>query len=126
MSKAEPRKVLAVVSDLFFTVRIGEAAKRAGLAIEFVRDADEVAEKALAQPTLIIFDLSFDAVDPLALIARLKSNEDTRRVSLLGYVSHIDGELKQKAQEAGCNTVLAKSAFSQNLPTIFKRHAGIR
>jgi hypothetical protein len=34
-------------------------------------------------------------------------------------------ELKQQAQEAGCDMVMARSAFSQNLPQIFKRHSGI-
>ena len=29
-----------------------------------------------------------------------------------------------QAQEAGCNMVLARSAFSQNIPQIFKRHSG--
>jgi hypothetical protein len=34
-------------------------------------------------------------------------------------------ELKQSAQEAGCDMVLARSAFSQNLTQIFKRHSGV-
>jgi hypothetical protein len=38
----------------------------------------------------------------------------------------VQGELKQQAQEAGCDMVLARSAFSQNLPVILKRHAGVR
>jgi hypothetical protein len=35
----------------------------------------------------------------------------------------VQGELKQAAQEAGCYMVLARSAFSQNLSQIMKRHA---
>jgi hypothetical protein len=45
-------------------------------------------------------------------------------ISLLGYLSHVQGELKLKAQEAGCDTVLPRSAFSQSLPQILKRYAG--
>jgi hypothetical protein len=37
----------------------------------------------------------------------------------------VQAELKQQAQEAGCDMVLARSAFSQNLPLIFKRHSSI-
>jgi hypothetical protein len=33
----EPKKVLAVLEDLFFTVKINESAKRAGLSITFVK-----------------------------------------------------------------------------------------
>ena len=49
MQKQEPKRVLAVVSDLFFSVKLTEAAKRAGLALEFVKESKEVLEKALEQ-----------------------------------------------------------------------------
>src|SRR5215831_13014872 len=120
----ESKRVLAVVSDLFFSVKLGEAAKRNGLAIDFVKDGSEVLEKAKTKPTVIVFDLNFDAVDPLKLISQLKGNPDTRSISLIGYLSHIQGELKQQAQEAGCDMVMARSALSQNLMQIFKRHSG--
>jgi hypothetical protein len=44
---------------------------------------------------------------------------------LIGYLSHIQGELKIQAQEAGCDMVIARSALSQNMLQIFKRHSGI-
>jgi len=125
MQRQEPKKILAVVSDLFFSVKITDAAKRAGLALEFVKDPKEVMEKAKSKPTLIIFDLNFDIVQPLKLISKLKSAAETRSISLIGYLSHIQGDLKQAAQEAGCDMVMARSAFSQNLSQILKRHAGV-
>ena len=125
MYKQEPKRVLAVVNDLFFSVKISEAAKRNGLALEFVKESTEVLEKAKARPSLIVFDLNFEAVDPLKLIAKLKSSAETKGVSLLGYLSHLQSELKVQAQDAGCDMVLARSAFSQNMLVIFKRHAGI-
>ena len=124
MPEQEPKRVLAVVSDLFFSVKLTEAAKRAGLALEFVKESKELLEKARSRPSLIIFDLNFDGVHPLKLIARLKGNSDTKGISLIGYLSHVQVELKQQAQEAGCDMVLARSAFSQNMPQIFKRHSG--
>jgi CheY-like chemotaxis protein len=124
MQKQESKRVLAVVTDLFFSVKLSEAAKRNGMPLEFVKNGDEVLEKAKSRPTLIVFDLNCDAVEPLKLIAQLKGDPDTRTVSLLGYLSHIQGELKQQAQEAGCDMVMARSAFSQNLMQIFKRHSG--
>ncbi|HTP30638.1 MAG TPA: hypothetical protein VMJ75_00600 [Candidatus Acidoferrales bacterium] len=125
MPKQEPKRVLAVVNDLFFSVKISEAAKRNGLALEFVKESGEVLEKAKHRPSLIVFDLNFDAVDPLKLITKLKGSTETKSVSLLGYLSHLQSELKVKAQDAGCDMVLARSAFSQNMLMIFKRHAGI-
>src|SRR5438105_3079934 len=123
-SMQEPKRVLAVVSDLFFSVKLTEAAKRAGLALEFVTDSKEVLEKAKTKPSLIIFDLNFEQANPVKLIETLKESSDTKGISLIGYLSHIQVELKQQAQEAGCDMVLARSAFSQNMPVIFKRHSG--
>ena len=125
MQKQEPKQVLAVLSDLFFSVKLMDAAKRAGMAVEFVKDPRDVLEKAHRRPALIIFDLNFEPADPLSLIVQLKGQPQTKGISLIGYLSHVQGELKIKAQEAGCDMVLAHSAFSQNLPQIFKRHAGM-
>jgi hypothetical protein len=102
MQTHAPKRVLAVVSDLFFSVKLTEAAKRCGLALEFVKDPEEVLENA-----------------------KLKGNAVTKGVSLLGYLSHIQVELKQSAQDAGCDMVMARSAFSLNLTQIFKRHSGV-
>jgi ligand-binding sensor protein len=55
----------------------------------------------------------------------LKGKPETKSISLIGYLSHIQAELKQQAQAAGCDMVMARSAFSQNMPQIFKRHSGI-
>lgn len=123
MPTQENKSILAVLEDLFFTVKINEAAKRAGLPIQFLKSETDVLEKAKAAPALIIIDLNCASIDPLGLIAKLKANIETKGINVLGYVSHVQGELKQKAQETGCDMVMARSAFSQNLPQILKRYA---
>ena len=124
MQKREPKRILALVADLLFTVKIADAAKRAGIQVEFVKGEKELLEKAASKPALIILDLNCGGIQPLRLIGKLRDNPDLSRISLLAYVSHVDGELKQKAHELGCHMVMARSAFSQNLPMILKRHAG--
>jgi PleD family two-component response regulator len=120
------KKILAVVEDLMFTVKISDAAKRAGLDVEFVKSERDVIEKATQEkPLLIILDLNFAAVEPLKLISKVKSDGEMKQISVIGYLSHVQGELKQQAQEAGANIVMARSAFSQNLQQILKRHSGV-
>ncbi len=118
------KTILAVVSDLFFYAKISDAAKRAGLAVEFIKEPADLMAKAKAHPTLIIFDLNFESIDPLKLITKLKHSAELKHISVIGFVSHVQGELKQKAHETGCDMVLARSAFSQNLQQILKRHSG--
>jgi PleD family two-component response regulator len=126
MHKQGKKKILAVVEDLMFTVKIADAAKRAGLDVEFVKSERDVMEKAAQEkPLLIILDLNFNAVEPLKLISQMKSDGEMKQISVIGYLSHVQGELKQQAQEAGANIVMARSAFSQNLQQILKRHSGV-
>jgi CheY-like chemotaxis protein len=123
--KQDKRKVLAVVDDLLFTVKISDAAKRVGLDAEFLKSEKDLLEKAKEHPLLIILDLNCNSVNTLKLISKLKGNVDFKNISLIGFLSHIQGELKMQAQEAGANMVMARSAFSQNLQQILRRHAGV-
>jgi CheY-like chemotaxis protein len=113
-----------VLADLLFTAKISDAARRAGMQADFARSEAELLEMAKTEPVLIILDLNLTGVQPLKLISKLKASPELKHTSLLGYVSHVDGELKQKAHELGCHMVMARSAFSQNLSQILKRHAG--
>jgi CheY-like chemotaxis protein len=117
------KRLVAVLNDLMFTVKIQEAAKRAGLEPVFVKSKREALEEAKTEPAVIIVDLNNTAADPLELIAELKGAEQTREVRLLGYVSHVQADLKQAAQQKGCDTVMPRSAFSQNLQAILRRYA---
>ena len=112
MQKLGKKKLLAVLDDLFFTVKIADAAKRAGLEIDFVKSEKDALAKAGDDPLLIILDLNATSFEPLKLITKLKSDERLKQISLLGFVSHVQGELKQKAHDSGCDMVMARSAFS--------------
>jgi CheY-like chemotaxis protein len=114
-------KVLAVVEDLFFTVKINESAKRAAVPIAFVKSQRDALDQAAEHPSLIILDLNFASIDPVDLIRKLKSDPAVSKIQLIAYVSHVQGDLKQAAQEAGCDMVLARSAFSQNLLQLLTR-----
>jgi CheY-like chemotaxis protein len=119
-----PRKILAVVDDLFFVVKINDAARRAGMLAEFLKSETDLVEKALSErPSMVIIDLNCTSLQPIPLIEALKSKPELKNVSVVAFVSHIQGELKMQAQNAGADMVLARSAFSLNLPQILRRHA---
>jgi len=116
------KKIVAVVSDLIFSVKIQETAKRAGASVLFAKTAEQALDEAKQCPAAIILDLNNGSVDALDLITKLKSDSRTTGVDLLGYVSHVQTDLKLAAQERGCDVVMARSAFSQNLPAILRRY----
>jgi len=123
-NKQESKKILALVSDLMFTVKITEAAKRNGMSVDYVKTDDDLLMRAKENPQLIIIDLNMNGAEPVKTIEKLKSNPDSKNISILSYVSHIQGDLKMMAQEAGADVVMARSALSQNLIQILKRHSG--
>jgi CheY-like chemotaxis protein len=124
MQKNNSRKrLVAAVSDLMFTVKINDAAKKVGIHVDFVKSDEDVLEKAAERPTAIILDLNNRDVNTLELIQKLKASSELKNISLIGYLSHVQGDLKKEAHDAGCDIVMTRSAFSQNLQQILKRHA---
>jgi len=105
-----------------FMVKIQEAAKRAGMDVVFTKSREDALAQAKLNPAVMIFDLNGTSLDAVELIGALKADSDTSQLDLIGYVSHVQADLKQAAQQKGCDTVIARSAFSQNLPAILKRY----
>ena len=123
-NRPENKKILALVGDLLFTVKITDAAKRSGMLVEYVKTDEDFLAKATELPRLAIIDLNINTAQPVKLIEKMKGDAGLKSISILGFVSHIQGDLKVMAQEAGADVVMARSAFSQNLPQILKRHSG--
>ena len=116
------KKVVAVLSDLMFQVKIQEAAKQAGFEVAFVKSKDDAVAQAKKEPALIIVDLNNREGDPLETISQLKSLDETRDLYLLGFVSHVQADLIRAAKERGCDLVIARSAFSRDLPALLQKH----
>jgi CheY-like chemotaxis protein len=114
------KKVVAVLSDLMFTVKIQDAAKRAGLDVIFVKTLESAVAQAQQNPAAVLLDLNDTGAKPLELIGQLKTNPETNGINLIGFVSHVQADLIHAAREKGCDTVMARSAFSQNLPAILQ------
>ena len=115
------KRVVAVVDDLFFAAKIRATAEALGVPIEFARDADVLFETARQEPpAVILFDLHAQRLDPFALGARLKADETLRAVTLIGFFSHMQTELQQRARQAGFDRVMARSAFTKELPELMR------
>ncbi len=128
MENQGPR-ILAVVQDIFFAAKITAAAKRAGVEVSYVRDERELLG-AEPPPQMIIVDLNNgnlnnpnlnkQGLNPVELIGKLKADPATREVRVIGFLSHVQGDLKREAERAGCDLVLPRSVFSQNLEDLLR------
>jgi hypothetical protein len=113
------------IEELFFQAKIQETAKKLGVKVAFVKnDKEALAEMTDGdenKPALIVFDLNNANAKPLTLIPKLKTKLK-RSASIIGFLSHLQGDLKAKAVEAGCDVVMPRAAFSQNLPNLLRRY----
>jgi hypothetical protein len=113
------------IEELFFQAKIQETAKKLGVKVAFIKnEKDALAELTDGddnKPALIVFDLNNANAKPLTLIPKLKTKLK-RSASIIGFLSHLQGDLKAKAVEAGCDVVMPRAAFSQNLPNLLRRY----
>jgi hypothetical protein len=121
-----PTRIFCFIDDLFFQAKIQETARKLGVKVEFVKgDKDSIARiiecPETAKPTLVVFDLNNLNAKPLTLIPKFKA-KFKKATSIVGFLNHLQGDLKLKAVEAGCDTVMPRSAFSQSLPNLLRRY----
>jgi len=121
-----PTRIFCFIEDLFFLAKIQETARKLGVKVEFVKGDKEVVTRILeapenARPSLLVFDLNNLNAKPMTLIPKFKT-KFKKAVSIIGFLSHVQGDLKMKGVEAGCDVVMPRSAFSQSLPNLLRRY----
>ena len=116
--------VLAVVDDLFFGAKILETAERLHVPLRIVCSPQDLETQARAcRLALLIFDLNAETCQPLLAIRRIKADPELKDTPTLGFFSHVQHELKTAAAEAGCDRIMARSAFTTQLPDILRPYA---
>jgi PleD family two-component response regulator len=113
------RRILAAVEDLLFRSKISETASNLDIEAAFPRNPRRLLEAMRESPTdLLVVDLNSARFEPLTLLKSVSSDEATRDVPTVGFLSHVQKDLAVAAREAGCDRVIARSAFTKDLPRI--------
>jgi DNA-binding NarL/FixJ family response regulator len=108
-------RVVAMMDDLFFQMKVAETAKHLGLELKVATNVDALLGLLEPVPKLVIVDLNARS-QPLQAIEKLR--QTSKGVRVVGFLSHVQTELAAQAQAAGCNEVLPRSSFTQNLAEI--------
>lgn len=110
---------LLLCDDLMFQSRITGTARALGLKLQAVSSAPallDLAEKE--RPAGVILDLANPTLDIDSLLARLSAG--ATRPFVVAYGSHVDVETLRRARAAGCQEVLPRSKFVEELPAKLK------
>jgi len=113
-----PVTILTVVEDLLFLSKIQQTATVLGIDVRPMDLSAWAEARTDDLPHAIILDLNHRSISPLELVRNLKAHAATRRIPVVGFASHIQADLISAARAAGCDIVLARSAFTQQLPKL--------
>jgi DNA-binding NarL/FixJ family response regulator len=108
-------RVVALMDDLFFQMKVAETAKHLGLELKVAANSDALMALLASAPKLVIVDLNARS-QPIQAIERLRAEKNGARV--VAFLSHVQTELAAQARAAGCDEVMPRSAFTQNLAAI--------
>ena len=113
------RRIVAAVEDLLFRSKISETATQLGITASFPRSPKKLEDAVrTSPPDLLILDLNSSRFEPLRILQTVKSETATRDVKTVGFLSHVQKDLAVAAKEAGCDRVMARSAFTKDLPKV--------
>jgi CheY-like chemotaxis protein len=120
--------VVALVDDLFFQAKMVETARRVGVKLKTVSTGAALMEALNGAlnaapggaaggdlPRLIVVDLNARQ-GPLEAIEKLQAGGNP--VPVIGFLSHVQRDLAERAQAAGCKQVMPRSSFTANLSEI--------
>jgi DNA-binding response OmpR family regulator len=107
---------LLLSDDLMFASRITGTARSLGLTIKPARSAAVFEDLARQEtPRLVILDLANPGLSVSDLLQHLRETcSPVPRV--VAYGSHVDAVGLKAARDAGCDIVLPRSAFVEQLP----------
>ena len=107
--------IFAIVDDLFFRGKLEVAAAQLETPLTIAADARDAPRNG-GPWSRVLIDLKLSHGDALAMIRDLRAAHPG--IPIVGYCSHVQQDLQRRALEAGCTTVLARSAFVQQLPEL--------
>ena len=110
--------LVALVDDLMFLSRIREAARACGVDVASARSSEALLAAARAGARLVVVDLDGARVPWRDALAALRADPALGTLPVVGFLSHVRGDLAEEARSAGASRVLARSAFVAELPRL--------
>jgi CheY-like chemotaxis protein len=116
--------IVLLCDDLLFASRITGQVRALGLPIQSARSLDQLLALARQEtPSSVVVDLAFPGLDLPDLFGRL-SAACPSLPRVIAYGPHVDAEQLRSARSAGCDPVLPRSKFVEELPHILEEIKG--
>jgi DNA-binding NarL/FixJ family response regulator len=112
---------IALIDDLFFLAKVHETAKHTGITLATASNSEQLLKAAAESPAaLVLVDLNArqGALEAIERLCAANGPGNPRRI--IAFLSHVQTELAARATAAGCQEVMPRSKFTQNLAEILR------
>lgn len=116
--------ILTIVDDLIFLSKIQETGKAMSVDVRAATVSNAIEQLRVASPRGLVIDLNHRSGGAVELIQMIKSDPAMAMIPMVGFLSHVQTDLATSARAAGCDMVLARSAFVKQLPDLLARLNG--
>jgi CheY-like chemotaxis protein len=110
-------RVLALVPDLLFGSRVQGSLVAAGHEVELIGDEDglreRLADDAPAAASVLVVDLTNEDLDGAGIVESLRAQGGLRHLRTLGFYSHVDVHVRERAEQAGFDLVVPRSRMAR-------------
>jgi len=107
-----------LTKDLFFSSRVCSLARERNVDVKVVPTVEAARHSLTADVRLVILDLSQLGVKVVDAVAELRQAQPD--VAIIAYGPHVDEAIMATARGAGCDDVLPRSRFDQQIVTILE------
>lgn len=105
-------RVLALIPDLLFGSKVLAALTAAGHEVQLTGDELDARVRAPEADVLVV-DLATDAIDGSTLVESMRMAGELGTTRTLGFYSHVDVEVRERAIGAGFDLVVPRSRMNR-------------
>jgi len=109
--------VVAFIPDLLFGSHVQGALLADGQTVELTGDPEAVAG-ALAEANVLVVDLTDADYGGVSLVEALSAQELLLGVRTLAFYSHVDVEMRARAEQGGFDMVVPRSRMAREGPAL--------
>ena len=105
-------RIALLSPDLLFGSKVEGALAVAGHDVNRF-DTEAQVRPAASFHDLLIVDLTAEGIDGPAVVRSMRENGELGAVPTLGFYSHVDQEMRRRAEEAGLSRVVPRSRMAR-------------
>jgi CheY-like chemotaxis protein len=116
-------RIALLCPDLLFGSKVEGGLRAAGHEVTRF-DGEDMARAAVPESDLLVVDLTADGYDGATLVESMRMGRELEGVPALGFYSHVDQDMRRRAEQAGFDLVVPRSRMAREMAVLVERLLG--